>query len=102
MGRGESGEVFFILYRSLAVAVLLGGAILALQVPLRELGFALLSGAPEVEAAGRTYYDARIWAAPATLANFVLLGWFLGREESGRALAMAAAAPESPPPPARS
>ena len=65
---------------------------LALQVPLRELGFTLLSGAPEVEAAGRAYFGARIWGAPATLANFAFLGWFLGREESGRALLLTATA----------
>ena len=92
VGRGDAGEVFRTLYRSLVLAWLLAGAILILQVPLRELGFLLLGGAPEVEAAGRAYYNARIWAAPATLSNFVFLGWFLGREESGAALAMTAVA----------
>ena len=91
-GRGDNGEVFRTLYRSLVLAWLLAAAILVLQVPLRELGFLLLGGAPEVEAAGRAYFDARIWAAPATLSNFVFLGWFLGREESGAALIMTAVA----------
>jgi MATE family multidrug resistance protein len=86
VGRGDTGEVFRTLYRSLLLAWLLAAAILILQTPLRELGFLLLGGAPEVEAAGRAYFDARIWAAPATLSNFVFLGWFLGREESGAAL----------------
>ncbi|MDX1811432.1 MAG: MATE family efflux transporter, partial [Gammaproteobacteria bacterium] len=27
----------------------------------------------------REYFDIRIWSAPATLANYALLGWFLGR-----------------------
>jgi MATE family multidrug resistance protein len=27
-----------------------------------------------------------VWGAPATLLNFVFLGWFLGREQAGRAL----------------
>jgi len=88
VGRGDTGEVFRTLYRSLLLAWLLAAAILILQTPLRELGFLLLGGAPEVEAAGRAYFDARIWAAPATLSNFVFLGWFLGREESGAALIM--------------
>jgi MATE family multidrug resistance protein len=88
VGRGEPGEVYRTLYRSLALAAALAAAILVLQVVLREAGFALLAGAPGVEAAGREYFAGRIWGAPAVLANFALLGWFLGREESGRALAM--------------
>ncbi len=86
------GEVYRVLYRSLLMAAALGGALLVLQWPLGELGFALLSGEAPVEAAGRDYFYARIWGAPATLANFALLGWFLGREESGRALIMASVA----------
>lgn len=61
---------------------------MAFQGPLADLTFHLLAGEPAVEAAGRDYYDARIWGAPATLANLVLVGWFLGREESRLALAM--------------
>lgn len=87
-GRGDQPAVFLTLYRSLLIAAVLGVAIFLLQGPLREAGFGLLSGAPEVENAGRSYFNARIWAAPAALANFVFLGWFLGREESGAALWM--------------
>lgn len=87
-GREDLSAVFLTLYRSLVVALALAAGILVLQWPLRELGFSMLSGAPEVEAAGREYFNARIWAAPAALSNFVLLGWFLGREESGAALVM--------------
>ena len=88
LGRGDDAEVHLTLYRALAFAAGTGAAILLLQVPLGELGFLLLSGGPAVEAAGREYFAARIWAAPAALANFAFLGWYLGREESGRALVM--------------
>jgi len=87
-GRGDAPEVYRVLYRSLALGVAIGLAFLVLAWPIRELGFALLAGSGGVEAAGRDYFAARIWDAPATLANFALLGWFLGREESGRALAL--------------
>ena len=36
--------------------------------------------------AARAYYNALIWGAPATLLNFVLLGWFLGREQGKQVL----------------
>ena len=54
--------------------------------PLREVGFFLLSGTPEVEEAGRAYFNARIWGAPAALCNFAFLGWYLGQERSDCAL----------------
>jgi MATE family multidrug resistance protein len=92
VGRGETAETYRVLYRSLLLAAALGTLLLLLQRPLADLGFSLLSGEPPVEAAGRDYFFARILAAPATLANFAFLGWYLGREESGRALAMSAVA----------
>lgn len=91
-GRDDRRELYRVLYRSLVLAGSLGALVLLLQVPLRELGFTLLQGEPEVEAAGRAYFGTRIWAAPATLANFAFLGWFLGREESGRALLLTVSA----------
>jgi MATE family multidrug resistance protein len=92
VGRGDSPEVFRILYRSLAMAGALAVVIVVAQLPLRELGFALLSGASGVEDAGREYYNARIWGAPATLCNFALVGWLLGREQSRHVLLMTVAA----------
>ena len=89
LGRGDEPETYRVLYRSLLVAWALGVVILLLWWPLRELGFALLSSTTEVEAAGRAYFDARVWAAPAVLSNFALLGWFLGREDGRSALVMA-------------
>ena len=88
LGRNDRAAAFDVLYRSLFLAVAIGAGLLVLQLPIRELGFLLLGGAEGVEAAGRDYFDARIWAAPVTLCNFALLGWFLGREQAGRALVM--------------
>lgn len=88
LGRGDHAEVSHALYRSLLLAGVLSAVVLALQVPVREAGFGLLSGEPGVEHAGRDYFDARIWGAPAALGGFVLTGWFLGRAESRSVLAM--------------
>jgi MATE family multidrug resistance protein len=92
MGRGDRQEVYLTCYRSVTLALIIAAATLALQVPVRETGFGLLSGEPGVLAAGRDYYNARIWGAPATLCNLVLLGWFLGREQSRHVLLMTVAA----------
>lgn len=88
VGRGDDQAAWLAALRNAVLALGLGGAILLLQHPLKVLGFALLSAAPDVRAAAQAYYDARIWAAPATLFNFVLIGWFLGRERSGKVLLM--------------
>jgi MATE family multidrug resistance protein len=32
-----------------------------------------------VDALARSYFNIRIWSAPATLANYALFGWFIGR-----------------------
>lgn len=85
-GRGEANQVILTLLRNGAIALSLGIIILILQQPLREVGFTLLQADPKVIDAGRIYYNALIWGAPATLLNFVLLGWFLGKEQAGKVL----------------
>jgi len=85
-GRGDTDIVILTLLRNSAIALSIGVIILLLQQPLREIGFALLQADPEVLQAGRSYYNALIWGAPATLLNFVLLGWFLGREQGKQVL----------------
>ncbi|NJN04443.1 MAG: MATE family efflux transporter [Leptolyngbyaceae cyanobacterium SL_1_1] len=85
IGRGDRQEVLLIGLRNVLIALALSLTILLLQVPLRLVGFALLSGTAEVRAAGIDFYNARIWGSPAVLLNYVLLGWFLGRSR-GRAV----------------
>lgn len=87
-GSCDRDEVILILLRNGLIAISIGTIILILQQPLRELGFTLLSATPEVLESGRAYYNALIWGAPATLLNFVLLGWFLGGEQVGKVLLM--------------
>ncbi len=81
VGRGDQAEVLLVGLRNSLLAIVLGIMILVLQYPLRELGFALLSASAAVKASGLMFYNALIWGAPATLLNFVLLGWFLGRSQ---------------------
>ena len=85
-GRGENQQIIVTLLRNSAIALCLGLFILCLQKPLRDIGFTLLQADLTVIEAGRTYYNALIWGAPATLLNFVFLGWFLGKEQGGKVL----------------
>ncbi|MEX0641939.1 MAG: MATE family efflux transporter [Pirellulales bacterium] len=83
-GAGDEAEVRAILARALLIAFAIGGALMVLQWPLAMLAFYLLDGSPQVEAAARDYFIVRIWAAPATLATFALLGTLiaLGRSRT--------------------
>jgi len=78
LGARDGVEIAATLARALLVALVLGVAVVIFQAPIRA-GFQwFLGGSPAVQAATTAYYDWRIWAAPAGLANFALLGWFIG------------------------
>jgi multidrug resistance protein, MATE family len=78
LGARDNAELAAGLGRALLIAVSAGASLIALQWPIRECAFALLGTSPGVEHLARGYFDVRIWAAPATLANYALLGWFIG------------------------
>jgi len=66
------------LLRALLIAGASGFAIVLLQWPITKLGLGALGGSPAVHESATTYASARIWSAPASLGNFVLLGYLLG------------------------
>jgi multidrug resistance protein, MATE family len=78
-GAGDAREVSVIVWRSLVIAVVIGFALLALSPVLKPLSISLMGGSPDVQAAASTYFSYRIFAAPAALANFAILGWFIGQ-----------------------
>lgn len=86
LGRQDSEAMLLVGLRNGVVALGLGLGILLLQWPIQIVGFGLLSATPEVKAAGQAYFDALIWGAPATLLNFVVVGWYLGRAQSWKVL----------------
>ena len=87
-GAGDIDEVCANLGRALLVAVAAGAALIAVQWPIREAAFLAIDGSAQVELLARRYYDIRIWSAPATLANYALLGWFIGLGRTGTGLAL--------------
>src|ERR1700761_6665235 len=74
-GAGDKDELAAGLGRALLIAAGAGLGLILLQWPIREIAFRLLGASPEVERLARGYFNVRIWAAPATLANYALLGW---------------------------
>jgi MATE family multidrug resistance protein len=77
-GSNDGHEIRACLGRALLIAIVIGVCLIIVQWPIRQVAFWLLEGTERVETLAQRYYDIRIWAAPATLANYALLGWFIG------------------------
>lgn len=80
LGAGDAVEVRHVLGRALLLGGLIGLTVLSLQAPIALGAFALLEGSQAVESGARTYFDIRIWSAPAALANYALIGWLMGTQ----------------------
>ena len=78
-GAGDRRQVDSTLARALLVAALVGLLLILLQWPIARLAFSLAGASEAVTGALSTYFFLRIWAAPFTLANYVILGSTLGR-----------------------
>jgi len=88
VGRADGVEVRAVLLRALVFALVGGLAVTLLAGPILALGLAFLGGSEAVRAATRAYVEIRLWAAPLTLANYAVFGWFLGRGRAGVGLAL--------------
>ena len=87
-GANDADETLASLGRALVIASAVGVGLIILQWPLQKLAFAMLEGSARVETLSQQYFDIRIWAAPATLANYALLGWFIGLGRTDIALVL--------------
>ncbi|KKC35274.1 hypothetical protein WH87_16910 [Devosia epidermidihirudinis] len=65
--------------RALLLGVSIGIVMIALSAPILWLATTLLAPEAGASAALAEYFNHRIWAAPFSLINYALLGWFYGR-----------------------
>lgn len=64
--------------QALVVALVIAFALVALQRPIGELAMHLLGPDAETRGYALEYFSIRVWSAPGTLANYALIGWFIG------------------------
>lgn len=83
LGEQNEQDKIFILYRGLLLAITLGLLLILFQYPLKKFIFYFIETTPVVLENAKIYFDIRIWSAPATLATYVLLGWYLGLQKPG-------------------
>ena len=87
-GARDDREIWATLARGLVVAAALSALVVALRVPVAATALWLIDAGATVEALAGGYFHVRVWAAPAALANYVVLGWLIGLRRAGSALAI--------------
>lgn len=80
-GRGDTRECANLLTRAEAIALGSAAVILLIQYLLVKGALMLLDASPEVELLAESYFNVRIWAAPATLSLMAIKGWFIGMQD---------------------
>ncbi len=68
--------------QALIVGLVIALALIVLQVPIGQLALKLLGGNAETQQYASEYFSIRIWSAPGTLANYALIGWFIGLQNA--------------------
>lgn len=87
-GRGARDEVDGLLVRGVAAGVAIGAVLVALQIILVPLAFALLAGGGALDAAAREFVTARFLGAPAALGFYAINGWLFGLGRTRETLAL--------------
>jgi MATE family multidrug resistance protein len=68
--------------QALVVAQIIAFAVILLQWPIGQAAMKLLGAAGALRELALEYFSIRVWSAPGTLANFVMVGWFLGLQNA--------------------
>nr|WP_221187797.1 MATE family efflux transporter [Halomonas stenophila] len=82
VGREDDEAIRHLLGQSLLLAGAIGGLLVLAGGPLVEFGLWLLDGSDQATALAADYARIRLLSAPAVLANYAILGWFLGQQNS--------------------
>ena len=82
LGAGDFGEVRAMIGRALLLACIIGAGLILLQLPMVWFAFWFLEASSEVEHLAERYFLIRVWAAPAAIASYAIIGWFYGLEDA--------------------
>jgi MATE family multidrug resistance protein len=81
-GAGDDDGLKNALGQALVVALAIASVLVLLQVPIGALSMQLIGPEPDIAIYAEEYFSIRIWSAPATLANYALIGWFIGLQNA--------------------
>lgn len=81
-GKKEDSSIINIFGRAILVVMILAVVILLFQYPIGELSFLLMDTEGTQRELVSEYFYIRVWAAPATLASYAIMGWFFGMQNA--------------------
>jgi MATE family multidrug resistance protein len=81
-GAGDNDGLRAALGQALIVGLVIALALMVFQKPIGQLALNLLGGDAETQKYAGEYFSIRIWSAPGTLANYALIGWFIGLQNA--------------------
>ena len=87
-GAGDFNGSKVVLYQALILAIAFSLIILLCQIQINAFGQFLIGANESVKYFASEYFHIRIWGMPATLINFVLIGWFIGMQDAKTPLKM--------------
>lgn len=87
-GAGDNESIRTALGQPVLTALVLAAGIVALQRPLLDAALWILSPGTDVSRLTQTYFELRVWSAPASLVNYALIGWLIGMQNARGPLAI--------------
>lgn len=87
-GVEDHAEVRAILHRALLLVAVISSVLLMLQLPILNVAFWLIDASANVEHYAREYFLIRVWALPAVLGAYAMIGWLYGLRDVRSALIM--------------
>lgn len=81
-GAGDKDKCYRLLYRAGLLGLIFGLILIALNWPIGQLCFQILSGTALVESLALEYYSIRILAAPVVIILLAGRGWFFGMQDA--------------------
>ena len=82
LGRRDFEGSFHILVRATSLGFISGLILVLIKSPVSSISFGILNGDSSVERLADTYFRIKIIAAPASLIQFAMFGWFIGMQNS--------------------
>ncbi len=82
VGAQDRQAIALVLIQGLLMALLFALVFLIVHGVVAQTVFGFSNASPEVKQYAAQYFSIRAWSAPAALANYVLLGWLLGTQDS--------------------
>jgi len=85
-GQQDPDEIRAVMGRALLLSLIISAFVLALQSVVLWTALNLIDSSAAVEAGASEYFSIRVWGAPAVLANYALMGFFIGTKNTRAAL----------------